>query len=104
MNLIDRIKNNWKTILLIIIALLYIGSCTSNCSHKNNLRLANIEIENQKEMIKNISDENDSLKYLIDMKNIIIEQKQLNVESLERTANRNIVNVVKIDTTQLKRK
>lgn len=103
MNVLEKIKTNWKNLLIIILALFYIGSCTSNCSNKNKLRVSKQEISAQHDSIVFLTEYIDSLGFDLKLKDAIIEQKQQNVESLERTAKRNIVNVVKIDTAQLKK-
>lgn len=103
MNVLEKIKTNWKNILIIILALFYVGSCTSNCSNKNGLRVSKQEISAQHDSIVFLTEYIDSLGFDLKLKDAIIEQKQQNVESLERTAKRNIVNVVKIDTAQLKK-
>ena len=103
MNILEKIKTNWKNILIIILALFYVGSCTSNCSNKNELRVSKQEISAQHDSIVFLTEYIDSLGFDLKLKDAIIEQKQQNVESLERTAKRNIVNVVKIDTAQLKK-
>lgn len=102
----DKIKEkvNWKTVGVIILAFLYISSCTSNCTRRNQLRLSNITIEQKDSTINSLNNEIDSMKTVInglnheiDKRDIMISEKDKSIKGLENSTKRI---TVKIDTVK----
>lgn len=66
--MIEKIKKNWKTISIVIIAILLLRGCVNGCSHDNAITKANNErtelIEKNDSIIKRNKVLSDSIKYL----------------------------------------
>ena len=97
--IVEKIKNHWKSILLIIICFMYVGSCTKSCNKGNELRIKDSIIASQDSTILSLSNELDSLNNELKIKDVIIDQKTQNVNNLVN-ANKKIT--VKIDTVKRK--
>lgn len=101
---IDKIKQHWKTILMIIICLMYVGGCTKSCNKSNIIRSKDSYISQQDSIIKSLNMNIDKLnndiydlKHQLNIKDVIIDQKSQSVKSLENV-NKKIT--VKIDTVK----
>ena len=62
--LIDKIKRNWKNILLIILILFSVSKCTSSCTRGKQIDKLNYQIVQMDSVIHANGIELDKLKYI----------------------------------------
>lgn len=59
--MMNKIKKNWKTILIVLLVLFSFNKCTVSCNRKGTINKQNIEIVKQDSLIKA---QNDSIRIL----------------------------------------
>jgi septal ring factor EnvC (AmiA/AmiB activator) len=115
MNLLEKIKTNWKTILLIVLAILFVSKCSSSGNYKRKynkqVKYTEYVIDSMNTVYSNSSKYIDSLKNTIRLQDAEIssltqqvniykdQNSQLNDRNKELANKKIIVNVEK-ETTE----
>ncbi len=62
----EKIKKNWKTILIVVLLLFSLNKCTVSCNRGSKLKKANEELIIKDSIVKTLSDSIKSLNVTID--------------------------------------
>lgn len=90
MNVIEKLKKNWKTVLLILLCFLWLKGCVTQCSNNNAIRNDKIMIEQLDSTIHALNDTISIRDVEINQKNIIITEQAKTIERLDRAASKPI--------------
>ena len=61
MNLVEKIKQHWKVILICLLAMMWMSKCTTGCSQERTIKTLNTELHQKDSVITKLDDKVDSL-------------------------------------------
>lgn len=105
----EKIKKNWKTILIVILLLFSLNKCTVSCNRGSKLKKANEELVIKDSIIKTLSDSVKSLNVTInnlnDKNGMLSEfnKQQSKSDSLNRAAQKEQMRQVNSVINRLKK-
>ena len=62
MNLVEKIKQHWKVILICLLAMMWMSKCTTGCSQERTIKALNTELHQKDSVITSLKDTVDSAK------------------------------------------
>lgn len=103
----EFIKKHWQKILIVLFVLLFFGTCTSNCSHKNEIRVLKNTYASTDSIISSL---NDSISfYKLEIKELKRDKKEMaekiemlnkSVSDLNKALNRSVVVNIKQESDE----
>ena len=94
MNLVEKIKQHWKVILICLLAMMWMSKCTTGCSQERTINTLKTELHQKDSVITVLNTKYDSLK---------TENTILNVKyDSEKSHNVDISNISKMSIDELK--
>ena len=94
MNLVEKIKQHWKVILICLLAMMWMSKCTTGCSQERTINTLKTELHQKDSVITVLNTKYDSLK---------TENTILNVKyDSEKSHNVDISNISKMSIDELR--
>jgi predicted RNase H-like nuclease (RuvC/YqgF family) len=94
MNLVEKIKQHWKVILICLLATMWMSKCTTGCSQERTIKALNTELHHKDSVITEFCDDVDSLE------NELTLYKKL--YDSEKSHNTDVSNISKMSIDELK--
>lgn len=94
MNLVEKIKQHWKVILICLLAMMWMSKCTTGCSQERTINSLKTELHQKDSVITVLNDKCDSL----ETANVILNVKY----DSEKSHNADISNISKMSIDELR--
>ena len=83
----EVLKRHYAKILIVLLVVLYFGTCTKSCNKSNELRIVKTELDSVYYANENINDSIQYLNHIISMKDVELVNKNTQIEQLSNTIN-----------------
>lgn len=90
MNVIEKIKKNWKTIFIILLCFLWLRGCVTQCNTNAIVREKTEHISQLDSTVNALTDTINLRDIEINQKNIVINEQSKTIERLDRAASKSI--------------
>ena len=94
MNLVEKIKQHWKVILICLLAMMWMSKCTTGCSQERTIKTLNTEIHQKDSVITTLNDKVDSLENELTLYKALYDS--------EKSHNTDVSNISKMSIDELK--
>lgn len=94
MNLVEKIKQHWKVILICLLAMMWMSRCTTACSQERTIKKLNTELHQKDSVITLRNSKVDSLKNELTLYKALYDS--------EKSHNTDVSNISKMSIDELK--
>lgn len=94
MNLVEKIKQHWKVILICLLAMMWMSKCTTGCSQERTIKTLNTELHQKDSVITELNDKADSLENALTLYIALYDS--------EKSHNTDVSNISKMSIDELK--